>query len=67
MNTLELHSSISNSISSISTALGALEHSFKTIAPRNQVDEMLIDTLSAQAQQLIVKAAQLKQVQFIQV
>ena len=65
MNTLELHGQVNGYIQSIGTALKALEHSFKHLAPRTQLDDACIDALTAQAQALIAQAAALKNVQYV--
>ena len=64
MNTLELHAQINGYTQSIGTAMQALEHSFKNLAPRTALDDACIDALTAQAQALIVKAGALKAIQF---
>lgn len=65
MNTLEIHGQVNGYIQSIGTALKALEHSFKHLAPRTQLDDACIDALTAQAQQLILQAGALKNVQHV--
>lgn len=65
MNTLEVHGQVNGYMQSIGTALNTLEHSFKHLAPRTQLDDACIDALTAQAQTLITKAAALKNVQYV--
>ena len=64
MNTLPYYSAILGHINSMKSCLSAVAYDFKEIAPRNALDEQLIDALIATSNEMLAEAAALKDISY---
>tara|TARA_R100001086_G_scaffold247829_2_gene183207 strand:+ start:1291 stop:1506 length:216 start_codon:yes stop_codon:yes gene_type:complete len=64
MNTIHYYSNALKHLSSLTSVLASLDHEFKEIAPRTELDEAHIDLLVSSAQELITAAEALKTVAY---